>query len=93
MNPAHIVAVTDFSPETLREIADHIAASSSFEHFVYREAELDAVWSLTGFAIRWENDPSKRDAVALLRNVAHQAHDLIGEERPAEALDALRSLL
>jgi hypothetical protein len=93
VNPAHIVAVVDFSPETLRQIADRLEASTRFEHFVYREAELDAVWSLTGFAMRWEKDPSRRDAVALLRSVAHRAHDLIGEQRPDEALHALRSAI
>ena len=93
MNPAHMVVVVDFSLETLRQIADHIAASTRFEHFIYREAELDAIWSLTGFAIRSERDPVKRNQVELLRRVTHRAHDLIGEQKPGQALDALDSLL
>ena len=88
-----MVVVVDFSPETLRQIADHIAVSTRFEHFIYREAELDAIWSLTGFAIRSERDPLKRNEVELLRSAAHRAHDLIGEQKPDQALDALGILL
>lgn len=91
VNPGHIVAVIDFSAETLREIADHIEASTRFEHFVYREAELDAVWSLTGFAMLQERDASKRAAAAQVRDAAHRVHDLIGEEKPREALETLRA--
>ncbi len=49
VNPAHIVSVKDFSPDTLRNVIAHLKASTSFEHLVYREAELDAIWTITGF--------------------------------------------
>jgi hypothetical protein len=93
VNPGHIVAVTDFSPDTLRDIAAHIEVSSRFEHFVYREAELDAVWSLTGFALRRTRDPEIHKTAARIREAAHRAHDLIGEQRCSEALTALRSAI
>src|SRR5438105_13997363 len=32
LNPAHIVTVTDFSPETLRNIVAHLEVSTDFEH-------------------------------------------------------------
>jgi hypothetical protein len=81
VNPAHAVTVIDFSPETMASIVAHIEVSTAFEHFVYREAELDAIWSLTGFSLRTETDPATREAVHTLHQAAHRAHDLIGENR------------
>lgn len=43
LDPAHIVPVADFEPETLSNIVAHLEASTDFEHLVYREADLDAV--------------------------------------------------
>lgn len=93
VNPAHIVPVTNFAPDTLRSIIAHMEVSTDFEHLVYREAELDAIWSITGFFLI--NEPRSRDyeAVARLRAGAHKAHDLVAERRPADAADVLRTLL
>ena len=80
MNPAHIVEVQDYSPETLRRIIEHLEASTDFEHLVYREAELDRIWSLT------LNDPRVHQA-------AQRAHDLVADRKPREAAAVLRGLL
>ncbi|HEY1240729.1 MAG TPA: hypothetical protein VGF16_09245 [Bryobacteraceae bacterium] len=88
-NPAHLVAVRDFSPATLDAIAAHLEVSTDFEHLVYREAELDAIWSLTGFALGQRADA----ALARLHETSHRAHDLVGEGRAREAAALLRSLL
>ena len=93
VNPAHIVAVRDFSPETLETIAAHLEVSLDFEHLVYREAELDAIWSITGFFLAQNPGPELRDAVWRLHQGAHRAHDLVGERRPREAAALLRTLL
>ena len=92
-NPGHIVTVTDFSPETLLNLVAHLEVSTSFEHLVYREAELDAIWSITGFFLASEDDPAKRDTLLRLHGVAHQAHDLVGQGRPRDAAGVLRALL
>ena len=92
-NPAHIVTVTDFSTETLRDIIAHLEVSRDFEHLVYRESELDAIWSITGFTLRYESDPTRRDAIARLHETAHVAHDLVADRRPGEAAEILRSCL
>ena len=89
VNPAHIVTVRDFSPETLQDIAAHLEVSTDFEHLVYREAELDAIWSITGFALYQRPDA----AVARLHEGAHRAHDLVGEGRPRDAAVILRTFL
>ena len=88
VNPAHIVTVRDFSPETLQAIAAHLDVSTDFEHLVYREAELDAIWSITGFFLSQKPDA----AVARLHEEAHRAHDLVGEGRPREAAALLRKV-
>ncbi|MBV9503840.1 MAG: hypothetical protein JO323_02425 [Acidobacteriia bacterium] len=87
MNPNHMVAVHDFSPETLAAVAAHLEASTEFEHLVYREAELDAIWSLTGFA------PAQHADAQRLHEAAHRAHDLVGEGWPQEAAALLRAFL
>lgn len=84
-----MVAVRDFSPETLAAIAAQLEVSTDFEHLVYREAELDAIWSITGFVLAQRPDP----ALARLHHTSHRAHDLVGEGRPREAAALLRSLL
>ena len=90
LNPAHIVTVTDFSPETLRSIIAHLEVSTDFEHLVYREAELDAIWSITGFFLR---DAPDSDHVKLLHDGAHRAHDLVADRRPQDAAALLRRFL
>ncbi len=44
VDPADIVAVENFSPDTLRSVIAHLEVSTDFEHLVYREGELDAIW-------------------------------------------------
>jgi hypothetical protein len=92
-NPAHIVTVRNFSPETIRSIIAQLEVSSEFEHMVYREAELDALWSITGFFLTQELDSQQREELLRLNHGALQAHDLVAANRAGEAARALRSLL
>lgn len=93
LNPGHIVAVTDLSPETLRSVIAHLEVSTDFEHLVYRESELDAIWSLAGFLANRERDATQREKVLHLRGVAHRAHDLVAARLPHDAAEVLRQLL
>ncbi len=87
-DPAHIVPVRDFSYSTLREIIAHLEVSTDFDHLVYREAELDAIWSLSGYALSTGGaEAAHVHAVALI------AHDLIADRRPQDAAAVLRTLL
>ena len=90
LNPDHIVRVVDCSPKTVTGIVDQIEISTTFEHFVYREAELDALWSLTGFLLQYEKDAGEHAAIAELNRAVHRAHDLLAERRVAEAIESLR---
>jgi hypothetical protein len=93
VNPDHIVPVTNFSADTLWSIIAHMDVSTGFEHFVYREAELDAIWSITGFYLVNEPDSNQSEQVRRLHAGAHKAHDLVADCRPAEAAMVLRTFL
>jgi hypothetical protein len=93
VNPAHIVSVTNFSPDTLRNIIALMEVSTDFEHLVYREAELDAIWSITGFFLVNEPHSNEHEAVKRLHAGAHRAHDLIADKRPGDAAKVLRAFL
>src|SRR5438309_2560009 len=70
VNPDHIVSVKDFSSDTLRNVIAHLKASTSFEHLVYREAELDAIWTITGFFLA--NEPAS-DRKSTRLNSSHSS--------------------
>ena len=93
VNPAHIVSVQDFSPETLQSVIAHLEASTDFEHLVYREAELDAIWTITGFFLVNEPRSSERDTVRRLHAGVHRAHDLVAASQPDAAAAVLRAFL
>jgi hypothetical protein len=90
VKPGNIVEVADFSPDTLRSVVAHFEVSTRFEHFVFREAELGALWSLTGFALGGRLDPAKREALTRLRQAVFQAYDLLGRKQPLEAIQRLQ---
>ena len=92
VNPAHIVTVRNFSRDTLRAIVAHLEVSTDFDHLVYREAELDAIWSITGFFLGQEPYSAQHDAIRRLHEGAHRAHDLVGERRPQDAAALLYKL-
>jgi hypothetical protein len=87
------VTVRDFSAETLAAIASQLDVSTDFEHLVYREAELDAIWSITAFFLAMRPDAAERASIERLHAGAHRAHDLVGEGRPREAAALLRKFL
>lgn len=93
VNPEHIVAVKDFSADTLRNVIAHLKVSTSFEHLVYREAELDAIWTITGFFLANEPASTQRDAVKRLHTGAHQAHDLVADRQPGAAATVLEAFI
>jgi len=93
VSPDHIVSVKDFSQDTLRNVIAHLRASTTFEHLVYREAELDAIWTITGFFLVNEPASARRDAVGRLHAGAEEAHDLVAARRPEAAAVVLERFL
>jgi hypothetical protein len=92
-DPAHIVPVKDFSAETLQNIVALLEVSTDFEHLVYREAELDAIWSITGFFLDQERHSDQFNFVKRLHAAAQEAHDLVAEGRTVDAAARLRHFL
>ena len=96
MNPDHLVPVEDFSEETLRNIVAHLEASTTFEHFVYRESELDEVCRLVDDALQGGQgrvDEQQRARWQIIFDAARDAHDLVGVEEPERAAERLRQIL
>ena len=93
VNPAHIVSVQDFSAETLRSLIEHLKVSTDFEHLVYSEAELDAIWTITGFFLSSDGDANQREVVKRLHAGAHKAHDLVADRQPLAAATVLQAFV
>jgi hypothetical protein len=96
MNPDHLVPVEDFSEATLRNIVAQLEESTTFEHFVYRESELDEVCRLVEDALlggHGRADAQQRARWQVIFEAARDAHDLVGNEDPARAAERLRQIL
>lgn len=97
LNPSNVVPVEDFSSETLQNIIDHIEVSDQFEHFVYRESELDAVCRLVEMAIKEEQrrgaNPEQIERLERIMRAAREAHDSVADEKPKEAVWWLKQVL
>jgi hypothetical protein len=98
MDPSDMCPVEDYSPETLTMLSDALEQSTSREHFIYREAELDDLWRLLDTALgeaRRDSRASERaEQLEQLRAITMRAHDLVGsDERPREAAAVLRTAI
>ena len=95
VNPSDIVTVGDFSNETLQNIVEHLEVSEQFDHFIYRESELDGVCRLVEMAIKEtpNSDTHAMQRLQLVQGAAQDAHDLVADEKPKEAAGRLRSVL
>jgi len=95
MDVNDIHSIEDYSPQTLRDLIGRVERSSTFEHMIYRESELDEVWRLLDGDIlsaerRGSNAPELKNLVAL-RKLIVDAHDFIGND--SNTVDARDRLL
>lgn len=98
MDPDDVCPVEDLSPATLQALIDALERSTTREHFVYREAELDDLWRVVDTALSAARRDTRERDLALrlerLQAIAVEVHDLVGaDERPREAAARLRSAL
>lgn len=93
MDPTDVVLVSDFSSDTLQRIINLLHLSTSFDHFVYRETELDEVWRLLEIALRFETEEQERERLQRLFEAVTAAHDLVAEGEPQEAARRLQAVL
>src|SRR5262245_37070952 len=97
MDPTRIVPIQDYSPATLRAVVAQLEGSTSLDHLVYRESELDALWSLLERELRrarqdGESEPHLQELRTLF-DAAQAAHDLVGADDPAAAARRLRDVV
>lgn len=94
--------VSDLLPATIEGVARRLRRSRGFVQLVYRESELDALWSLADLAVGKAADrqpPAHAGPLGLegagqedrlrLRSLIHEAHDLAAGGRTDEAADLL----
>ena len=96
MDLDEILPVENFSDLTIQMLADRMQRSTTFEHFVYRESEMDELWRLLDIAVRSGDPDGLRDEEKLrsMRSIVHKAHDLVGMDgKPKEAAEVLREAL
>lgn len=90
-----IYQVTDLDPATLLEIAARLDLATSFADQIYRESEIDALWTLVDIRLReagLAGDSGALERWQSLHARLWAAHDLIPDGRCAEAAAILREL-
>jgi len=96
MDPTETISVQDYSPATLQAIVARLEGSTSVDHLVYRESELDALWSLLDLAVRRAQRNHESEArlqeLRVLFDAAQDAHDLVGADDPSAAARRLRDI-
>jgi len=89
-----IVAVENFSDLTIQALSDRLHRSSTNEHCIYREAELDELWRLLDIVVNAGDGTQDVERLCRMRSAVHRAHDLVGMDgKPQEAASALREAL
>ena len=87
--------IHDFSPDTLLSLVERIESSSGFQHFIFREAELDDLWRQVERAlVHAQSDANEHRDVARLQTLlecVEAAHDLVSESKKEEAMAQLQA--
>jgi hypothetical protein len=90
-----IYQVTELTSEALQGIAERLEVASCFEDQIYRESEIDALWTLVDIQVRQAELAGDDAALARwtdLRARLWTAHDLIPEGRCTQAAGILREI-
>lgn len=87
-NPLHLVRIEALTPDAIEAVITRFESSTDFSHLVYRESELDALWSLADMAAQ-RSEPHADRVAELVKS----AHDLAGEGDPDAAVGKLREAL
>lgn len=87
--------VDDYSEITLRKMIDRLRRSTTAEHFIYRETELDEMWRVIDIELaRVVGDAAETARLSHLRATVMRAHDLVGVDgQPVAAAQELERLL
>ncbi|MCY4623713.1 MAG: hypothetical protein OXC99_01705 [Chloroflexi bacterium] len=87
--------IHDFSPDTLLSLVERIESSSGFQHFIFREAELDDLWRQVEYALvnAQSSGPEHKDIdrLRVLLDCVVAAHDLVSVSKKEEAMAQLQA--
>lgn len=87
-----VIEIREVDTDLLRTLADRIAQSSTWEHMVYRENEIDQIWRLIDRPRPLTDLPP--ETLARLQANIMAIHDLVGvDHRPADAAVLLQQVL
>lgn len=87
-----ILPVEELTPGTLLAVASRVLRAGGFAGLVYRESEIDALWSLADIAARDAGLAASPGAAraAAVRDEIGRAHDLLADGDCAQAAAILR---
>lgn len=83
-DPLRVVDVRVLDAETVNRVIAQVEVSPQADHLAYREAEVDALWSLADMAAK----AGQTGAPALVE-LLWEAHEHIGDGNQGEAITAL----
>ena len=91
------IAIETLTSSTIRKIAERLALAKTFEEFVYRESEMDALFTLADIAIttsRESEHPLLARGISLeilgrLRQLVFAAHDATHDNDVSTACELL----
>jgi len=90
---SEMIAIDDFSNDTLIALADRLERSTTFQELLVREAELDEIYRRVETALidaTSANDSHSITGLQQLFQRVWEAHDLAAEGEPLEAARRLR---
>lgn len=97
VNLDDIVPINDFSNETLLALAQRLETSTTFQHLILREVEMDEIFRRVDTVIKGERErgatPEALAALEHLHALVFRAHDLAADDQPVEAAKLLRSAM
>lgn len=95
MDHTQMHQVEELTTTTVTDVADRIEVAVDFEDLVYRESEIDALWSLADIARRDATLAGHADAArwTQILELIGTAHDLIPDGRCTESAAILRQVL
>ncbi|MDO5499010.1 MAG: hypothetical protein Q4F67_04930 [Propionibacteriaceae bacterium] len=84
--------VVELTPTTVLEVAERTASATSFADYIYRESEIDALWSLADIAATRPQPGTDPEHFAQIRDRLQEAHDLLPDQQGEQAAEILREV-
>lgn len=97
INPNGVVPIPDYSYDSLRTVTERIERSSRFQHYILRADELDDVCRHVNEALKaaqaQPSDEAEIERLQQLLSGVLEAHELVLEGSPSQAVERLQTLM